>query len=377
MSKVAVTNDGDEEDVGDNVLPTPTVRPLRIIGRPPELFNAAVCNTCMILSKLSYGMDETGGVRDGAIKIDLGQLQSKTECLVVLNEFHPYFEELNKSEGKPQQGVGWATGFMTKDSKYFYVVFRGTKESDDFSTDLDLQQVATVNGYLPYVLGWKDEYKYTDEEIKKLGEAGDEENIDTCHEFPYICRCTTLLISHYLCCDKCSTQLKRGEAWIHSGFAYTYSSVQIEINRQVKLLNTDNLPVVITGHSLGGALAVLSALSSWFPVHSVYTFGQPKIAGPSLYSQLEKKRLCDKIFRIVHNRDPVSCSPPGSNFSHFGESVIVDLEQENEGTVYFNMPNPKHKHNCCGGLDLRYLNDHGTLKYLDSVASLKAAFAGK
>ena len=153
--------------------------------------------------------------------------------------------------------------------------------------------------------------------------------------------------------------------------------MQIEINRQVKLLNTEMLPVVITGHSLGGALAVLSAWSAWFPVHSVYTFGQPKVGGPSLYSQLEKKRLCNKIFRVVHNRDPVAYSPPGSNFSHFGESVIVDLEEETEGKVYFNMPNPKHKHSCCGGLDLRYIHDHETIKYIDSVSHIKTAFARK
>ena len=173
MSKIAVSNDGDDGDGGENILrktlPPPTVRSLTLVGRPPELFDADVCNTCMILSNLAYGMDETGGVRDGTIKIDLEELQTKTECKAVLNEFHPYFEEVNKSEGKQQEGVGWATGFMTKDSKYFYVVFRGTKESDDFSTDLDLQQVATINGYLPYVLGWKDDYKYTDEEIKRLG----------------------------------------------------------------------------------------------------------------------------------------------------------------------------------------------------------------
>jgi hypothetical protein len=83
----------------------------------------------------------------------------------------------------------------------------------------------------------------------------------------------------------------------------------------------------ITGHSLGGALAVLFALSiAATPEHSaiadrlraVYTFAQPMTLGEPLPEGA--RRVSRKIFRHVLPRDIVPALPPGGwgHFAHAG-----------------------------------------------------------
>jgi len=83
----------------------------------------------------------------------------------------------------------------------------------------------------------------------------------------------------------------------------------------------------VTGHSLGGAMAVLFALSLAGDVEqraiaqtlrAVYTFGQPLTVGEPLPEAA--RALARKVFRHVNARDPVPALPPlaWGQFAHFG-----------------------------------------------------------
>jgi hypothetical protein len=68
-----------------------------------------------------------------------------------------------------------------------------------------------------------------------------------------------------------------GGAWVHAGFKTAHKSVWSEVRNE--LVRRINKPLIVTGHSLGGALAELSCLSlSDFPndVHLI-TFGKPNV----------------------------------------------------------------------------------------------------
>jgi len=68
-------------------------------------------------------------------------------------------------------------------------------------------------------------------------------------------------------------------------------------------------PVVVTGHSLGGALAVLAAArleAAGIPVTSVYTFGQPKVGDPAFAAAFPAR---DRLHRVVNRGDPVTLVP--------------------------------------------------------------------
>jgi predicted lipase len=76
---------------------------------------------------------------------------------------------------------------------------------------------------------------------------------------------------------------------VHSGFYVAYkgvsSLVRTEVDRLLGLYKTAKL--VITGHSLGGAMAVLCALEMK-EVHGkvdyVYTYGQPRVGNSNFAS---------------------------------------------------------------------------------------------
>jgi hypothetical protein len=84
----------------------------------------------------------------------------------------------------------------------------------------------------------------------------------------------------------------------------------------------------LTGHSLGGAMAALAAMTLRYDedhkrarplLRGVYTFGQPMVVEPSLADQCEED-LGRIVFRHIYARDLVPRLPPSSTgaFRHFG-----------------------------------------------------------
>ncbi len=70
-------------------------------------------------------------------------------------------------------------------------------------------------------------------------------------------------------------------------------------------------PVWLTGHSLGGSLALLASWRfhrNFIPVHQVYTFGAPMVGNDAAAKAFEKE-LGGRIFRYVDPPDPVPLLP--------------------------------------------------------------------
>jgi triacylglycerol lipase len=133
---------------------------------------------------------------------------------------------------------------------------------------------------------------------------------------------------------------------VHSGF---YSALRkvwgvTLANSEVlprRLVNRGSKPIWITGHSLGGALAVLCAAQALFvskvPVQGVYTFGQPRV-GTKDFADAVNAKLGSGIFRFVNDRDIVPrvplfsmgfCHYGGQRFfDHAGESSVADSAVE-------------------------------------------------
>lgn len=70
----------------------------------------------------------------------------------------------------------------------------------------------------------------------------------------------------------------------HKGFTDIYLALREQIFQLLELLRPE-LPLFITGHSLGGALATLAAIdiatNSSFQAPIVYTFGAPRVGDPT------------------------------------------------------------------------------------------------
>jgi hypothetical protein len=101
-------------------------------------------------------------------------------------------------------------------------------------------------------------------------------------------------------------------ARFHLGFLNAFADIWEPLHPVVEAeLKRKDRPLWITGHSLGGALANLSA---WMfdrrviPVHQVYTYGAPMI-GNEAASQAFDRAFPDKIYRYVNTSDPVPKLP--------------------------------------------------------------------
>ncbi len=115
---------------------------------------------------------------------------------------------------------------------------------------------------------------------------------------------------------------------VHAGFFKALNSVWKALS--TRLASTQK-PLWLSGHSLGGALAVLTAYQFSEKVAGVYTFGAPCVGGRDFIEACEKNSLAEKTYRYVHGNDLVAkgLEIAGGklglpDYLHFGEYVFID-----------------------------------------------------
>jgi triacylglycerol lipase len=101
-------------------------------------------------------------------------------------------------------------------------------------------------------------------------------------------------------------------ARFHQGFVNAIAAIWEPVHDAVdQEMKAAERPLWITGHSLGGALALLAAwlfLRRMIPVHQIYTFGGPMIGNPLAVTAFDRE-FAGKIFRYVNVPDPVPKLP--------------------------------------------------------------------
>ena len=121
----------------------------------------------------------------------------------------------------------------------------------------------------------------------------------------------------------------------HQGFSLGLLQVWPMIVADVAEFQDRAQTLWITGHSLGGALAVLCAGAFTFarrqPVNGLYTYGQPRVGNLSFVAQCDS-HLGNVHFRFVNNEDIVTRVPPRiyphlpfpSFYGHSGQVMYFD-----------------------------------------------------
>lgn len=92
---------------------------------------------------------------------------------------------------------------------------------------------------------------------------------------------------------------------VHSGFADAVNEVKKELDDILDRIGNDGRPLWLTGHSLGGAMAILTAARLRERVQGVYVYGAPRVGDASF-----GKDVSDRIVCFVHGSDPVAQVPP-------------------------------------------------------------------
>ncbi len=91
---------------------------------------------------------------------------------------------------------------------------------------------------------------------------------------------------------------------VHDGFQEAFSTVEPDIMREVSALSDYKL--YVTGHSLGGALAVIAARAlTGDNVAACYTFGSPRVGNSEFGDAIKAP-----IYRVVNAADAVPRVPP-------------------------------------------------------------------
>ncbi|MGE0606353.1 MAG: hypothetical protein AB7O62_04435 [Pirellulales bacterium] len=121
-------------------------------------------------------------------------------------------------------------------------------------------------------------------------------------------------------------------ARFHQGFINALAEIwdPVFAGVQAELKRSDR-PLWITGHSLGGALAALSAWlfqRKFVSVHQVYTFGAPMI-GNVAASKAFDVELKGKIYRVVNGSDPVPKLPTisliANDYGHVDKEIALGV----------------------------------------------------
>ena len=119
---------------------------------------------------------------------------------------------------------------------------------------------------------------------------------------------------------------------VHEGFWRALDSIWQDIEAHLRKFRNANQAIWLTGHSLGGALACLTAFrlsqSPEFDFSGLYTYGQPRVGGWD-FAKFFKAAHGEKIFRFVNNNDFVTFVPPFLfRYGHVGQLYYLTAKRK-------------------------------------------------
>lgn len=167
-----------------------------------------------------------------------------------------------------------------------------------------------------------------------------------------------------------------GGGRVHSGFGAALAEIWDQVLPALTALGATRL--LITGHSLGAAMATLAA-SLQLPA-SLYTFGSPRVGNAEFVAALESKQLDNH--RYVDCCDLIARIPPEGllGYMHLGRPYYIDLgrrvQQRDPDDPYIVEDQKKaevqyiEKYSWkIGNVALRPLADHAPVNYVLPVSA--------
>jgi triacylglycerol lipase len=168
-----------------------------------------------------------------------------------------------------------------------------------------------------------------------------------------------------------------GVGTVHRGFSDALAAIYDQVKRVILEFSDAGQTLWFTGHSLGAALAVLTARSLHLDTARVpagiYTFGQPR-TGDATFASAFDEHLKPVCFRFINNNDIVPRLPPQA----MGYSDMGTLRYFNAKGALEDDPSESQmrKDGIEGAIDARAekgpdgFNDHGIGRYLANLERL-------
>lgn len=127
---------------------------------------------------------------------------------------------------------------------------------------------------------------------------------------------------------------------VHRGFLHAFQLVKDDLYSAIQRLRDKAHPQSLwcTGHSLGGALALVASaqlLADGHKVNGLYTFGQPRVGNETFVNECGR-RLTGQYFRFVNNNDTVTrVAPRALGYAHAGEVRYIDTVGKVQSDISF------------------------------------------
>ncbi len=158
------------------------------------------------------------------------------------------------------------------------------------------------------------------------------------------------------------------QACVHQGFQLLFDRVWPLI--EPSLVDLD-APLILTGHSLGGAFATMAAAVSPVPVRAVVTFGAPRVGNQAFVDRLGVL----PVHRVIHHHDLVPLLPQRDDrlgrrdFRHPGHPHLLGVAP---GDPFSEPPNPLELLRASlGGIEPpECLLDHAPSAYSEKLRAL-------
>ncbi|MDX2050429.1 MAG: hypothetical protein SFT93_04595 [Rickettsiaceae bacterium] len=116
---------------------------------------------------------------------------------------------------------------------------------------------------------------------------------------------------------------------IHAGFRSEFLASKISLYNALKNVDLEK-NMIITGHSLGGALSQIASLDAVtnakefkFKIDSVNTFGGPRVFSPYAAKIYRQVGLAAKTYRMCIDFDLIAKIPPFGYYEHAGQEVKI------------------------------------------------------
>ena len=175
-------------------------------------------------------------------------------------------------------------------------------------------------------------------------------------------------------------QIRSGEGRVHGGLSKSLSEVWRNILCAFYDVGVHDKTLWLTGHSIGGSLAMLAARRLYdegFSVHFVCTFGAPRVLDP-----VAARAFSVPLYRFVNNEDLVPDLPWPSltdRYEHAGKRILLLAS----GQIAENRHSPGlsrriDRANTIGQgiLPSGTVHDHAMENYLQKIAHLNEGDSG-
>lgn len=125
---------------------------------------------------------------------------------------------------------------------------------------------------------------------------------------------------------------------LHKGFWQSFDLVRDQVIRTLDRMDAKNKKIWLSGHSLGGAMAILAGgylKSEGYPVANVYAYAAPRVVGDKKFTKKLDEMLPNRVQRFEYYLDPITLLW-AARYRHAGQRNWFDDEEYGDYKLYKN-----------------------------------------